>query len=124
MSFLFARELTFVLAFKVLRATSQGHLEYLVQWKGFTREEREWKMSAELTHAKEAVADFHRLHPAAPRPLTIKLRLRRFENFTTPNSVPRHLFNWGDGTFERTEFRDNRKGNDEEEWFDALEQQP
>ena len=102
----------------------RGHLEYLVQWKGFPREEREWKTSAELTHAKEAVADFHRLHPAAPRPLTIKLRLRRLENFTTPNSVPRHLFNWEDGTFERTEFRDNRNDNDEEEWFDALEQQP
>ena len=99
-----------------------GHLEYLVQWKGFPREEREWKTSAELCHAKEAVADFYRLHPAAPRPF-IKLCLRRLENLTTPTSILRHLFDWENGTFDRVERQYDKDGDDkEEEWFDALEQ--
>ncbi|KAG1884421.1 hypothetical protein F4604DRAFT_1522316, partial [Suillus subluteus] len=70
-------------------------LEYLVHWKGFPREEREWLKSSELQHASEAVAEFHRNHPAKPRPMpTMKLRFRRFENFTVPNHIPRYLFNW------------------------------
>jgi len=102
----------------------RGRLEYLVQWKGFPREEQEWKTTAELSHAKEAVADFHRLHPASPRPMpTIKLRFRRLENFTAPNPMPHHLFNWENGTFERDECQRN-DSQEKEEWFDALEQQP
>lgn len=79
----------------------RGHLEYLMQWKGFPHEEHKWKMSAKLCHAKEAIVDFHHLHPAALHPLTTKLRLCCLENFTTPASIPQHLFNWENGTFKR-----------------------
>ncbi|KIJ10927.1 hypothetical protein PAXINDRAFT_24616, partial [Paxillus involutus ATCC 200175] len=75
-------------------------LEYLVHWRGFPREEREWKTARELDHAKDAVADFHRLHPAKPRPMpTMRLRFQRLENLTVPTHIPHYLFNWEDGTF-------------------------
>ncbi|KAF8121166.1 hypothetical protein EV363DRAFT_1113202, partial [Boletus edulis] len=71
-----------------------------VHWKGFPREEREWKKASELVHAKQAVTDFHRVHPARPRPTpTMHLRFRPIENFTRPTHVPRRLYNWEDGTF-------------------------
>jgi transposase InsO family protein len=100
----------------------RGHLEYLVHWKGFPREEREWKTARELDHAKDVVADFHRLHPAKPRPMpTMRLRFQRLENLTVPTHIPRYLFNWEDGTFERDE---SRRRVEDEIWFDALEEQP
>ncbi|KAF8844769.1 hypothetical protein BDN67DRAFT_880565, partial [Paxillus ammoniavirescens] len=75
-------------------------LEYLVRWKGSPLEEHEWKRASELAHAKDVVADFHRAHPAKPRPMpTMKLRFRELRNFTIPNHIPRHLFNWENGTF-------------------------
>jgi len=95
----------------------RDHLEYLVRWKGFPLEEREWKKASELTHAKEVVAEFHRAHPAKPRPMpTMKLRFRRLRNLTTPTDIPHYLFNWEDGTFERDEAR--------EVWYDAFEELP
>ena len=95
-------------------------LEYLVNWKGFPREEREWKKASELQHAPEAIADFHRNHPAKPHPMpTMKLRFRRLENFTVPDHIPRYLFDWEKGVFERNE-RLERK----ERFFDALDDQP
>ena len=45
-------------------------------------------LERQLSHTKEAVANCHCLHPAAPRPLTTKLRLRHLENFTTSDSIP------------------------------------
>ena len=102
----------------------RGHLEYLVQWKGFPHKEQEWKTTAELNHAKEAVADFHHLHPASPCPMpTIKLCFCCLENFTAPYPIPHYLFNWEDGTFEHDEHQCNNS-HEEEEWFNALEQQP
>lgn len=57
----------------------RGQLEYLTRWKGFPREEREWRRGAELVHARDAVADFHRAHPVKPRPIpTIRLRSSSF----------------------------------------------
>jgi len=102
----------------------RGRLEYLVQWKGFPHEEREWKTTAELSHAKEAIADFHHLHPASPRPMpTIKLHFRHLENFTVPNPLPHHLFNWENGTFERNKSHQD-DNYEKEEWSGTLEEQP
>ena len=45
------------------------HLEYLIHWKGYPEEERTWEPAGNLTHAKEAIADFHQMKPQAPRKL-------------------------------------------------------
>lgn len=46
----------------------RGNVEYLIHWKGFPREENEWKKASELTNAPDAIKDFHQRHPMAPRP--------------------------------------------------------
>ena len=50
-------------------------IEYLVSWKGYPTEENEWIKESNLTNAPDAIRDFHRSHPTAPRPEK-KLRLR------------------------------------------------
>ena len=40
-------------------------LEYLIHWKGYPEEERTWEPAGNLTHAKEAIADFHQTMPQA-----------------------------------------------------------
>jgi len=51
---------------------SRGHLQYLVKWKGYP-EHREWTWEPlhNLTHADQAVGDFHKSHPSAPRPVNM-----------------------------------------------------
>ena len=41
-------------------------LEYLIHWKGYPEEECTWEPAGNLTHAKEAITDFHRMMPQAP----------------------------------------------------------
>ena len=43
-------------------------LQYYVKWKGYGAEENSWQPKEHLTNAPEMVAEFHRLHPEAPRP--------------------------------------------------------
>ena len=43
------------------------HLEYLVQWKGWSETDRTWEPASNLGNADDAVRDFHVAHPAAPR---------------------------------------------------------
>ena len=45
----------------------RGLIEFLVHWKGFPREENEWKKESELSHAKDSIRNFYQLHPTAPR---------------------------------------------------------
>ena len=79
----------------------RDHLEYLVHWKGFPREEREWKKSTELEHARDAVTDFHRAHPAKPRPMpTMHLRFQPLDNSARLDHTTGQLYNWKNGTFE------------------------
>ena len=47
----------------------RNKLQYLVHWKGYPVSERTWEPAAHMAHAQELVADFHRKHPSAPRPL-------------------------------------------------------
>jgi hypothetical protein len=42
-------------------------LQYLVSWKGYGPEENSWEPAENLENAPEAVAEFHRSHPKAPR---------------------------------------------------------
>ena len=45
------------------------HLEYLIHWKGYPEEERTWEPAGNLTHAKEAIAEFYQNMPQAPQKL-------------------------------------------------------
>src|ERR1700686_3908514 len=56
-----------VLDSKVVR----GRLLYLVDWVGYSPEERTWEPSEYLEGAADAVADFHRRHPNRPSPSDI-----------------------------------------------------
>ena len=79
----------------------RDHLEYLVHWKGFPREEHEWKKSADLQHARDAMADFHRAHPAKPWPMpTMRLRFQPLTDSVQLDRVTGQLYNWKNNTFE------------------------
>ena len=41
-------------------------LEYLIHWKGYPEEEHTWEPAGNLTHAKEAIVEFHRNMRQAP----------------------------------------------------------
>ena len=45
------------------------HLEYLIHWKGYPEEEHTWEPAGNLTHAKEAIAEFYQNMPQAPQKL-------------------------------------------------------
>ena len=79
----------------------RDHLEYLVHWKGFPRKECEWKKSADLQHARDAVADFHRAHPAKPRPMpTMHLCFQPLADSVQLDCITGQLYNWKNDTFE------------------------
>jgi transposase InsO family protein len=44
----------------------RGKLKYLVQWEGYSQDERTWEPAEHLQHAVNAVADFHLRHPNRP----------------------------------------------------------
>ena len=72
-------------------------LQYLVQWVGYGSEENTWEPEPNVQHAADAVAEFHRLHPGAPRRIAAvfeSLPFQRYENFTESNWAPPE---WEDG---------------------------
>ena len=44
----------------------RGRLQFLIKWKGYSREHDSWEYATEV-HAPKLVADFYGKHPAAPR---------------------------------------------------------
>lgn len=84
----------------------RGVLKYLVHWEGYPRSEETWEPASQLTHAQEAVKDFHKQYPSAPRPKPEQLRFIALEHLARPTEpsrmYPAWLFNWEDGVYERT----------------------
>ena len=79
-----------------------GRLEYLVKWKNYPVEESTWEPAENLSNAKREMQKFHKANPSAPRRL-VKVRdieYRRWENHMQIK-VPKWLFGWEDGKFER-----------------------
>jgi hypothetical protein len=64
----------------------RGKLEFLVKWEGYTDEENTWEPEANVEHAKEAVKDFYKKHPSAPRRISMAifkdLTFKTYENDT------------------------------------------
>ena len=79
----------------------RGHLEYLVKWKNYPREDASWEPKDNLTNAQEILDEFHKKFPNAPRWIRKNdLEFRRYENFTKPD-IPKTLYGWEDSKFER-----------------------
>src|SRR6202008_1710536 len=57
-------------------------LEYLMHWKGYPSEEDTWEPEKNVAHSPEAIADFHRRYPSAPRRINAVLNFRPYENLT------------------------------------------
>ena len=68
----------------------RGRLRYLVKWKGWEdRPDWTWEPLSSLTHADEAIAEYHKKHPSAPRP--IDLSLLHFVKIPSLSSRRSHL---------------------------------
>lgn len=83
----------------------KGKLQYLVNWKGYPKEERTWEDASNLKNSPELVEKFHRENPSAPRRITKKLRFIPYENFTEPSG---RIFDWTAGKF-KASYSPNRR---------------
>ena len=64
----------------------RGKLQFLVKWTGYN--EPSWQPESDVKNAKDAVTEFYRLHPGAPRHLRIPSRhLRPLFHLTEPSST-------------------------------------
>jgi hypothetical protein len=75
----------------------RGQLKYLIQWKGYPeRHEWTWEPLANLENAQDAIKDFHRAHPSAPRPTNLDaFTFTPIQNFTEP--PPNNIPSWNEG---------------------------
>lgn len=71
----------------------RGNLQFLVKWKGYAEEDDSWEPAGELLAAEDAIRDFYKKNPGAPRPMddvAERLRLQRITYFTEfPKPPPR-----------------------------------
>ncbi len=94
---------------KTRRGSRTGRLEYLVKWKGYPNEEATWETADNLEHAHRKVQAFHKKKPSAPRPTSIPADFfQRYHNHTDP-VIPKKLFGWEDGKFDKDYLRNMDK---------------
>ena len=84
------------------RLKGRNSLQYLVKWKGYPHEESTWEPAANLENAADAIREFHRKHPSAPKRISAltfsSLKFRPYENFTeVPQSQLDSLHDWTQG---------------------------
>jgi len=71
-------------------------LQYLVNWKGYPKEERTWEKATELKKVQKKIDDFHKRNPSAPRPTPKELQFMYHDKLTQP-IFKQKLFNWTTG---------------------------
>ena len=49
-------------------------LEYLIDWTGYSPDERTWEMATDVANAAQALEDYHREYPNRPSPRDIQGR--------------------------------------------------
>src|ERR1700743_1740362 len=49
----------------------KGGIRYLVRWKGYGPGDDTWEPMANLSNSQDAIVDFHRLHPEAPKHISM-----------------------------------------------------
>ena len=75
---------------------SRGRLRYLVKWKGYPeRHHWTWEPLSNLTHADEAITEFHSSHPAAPR--RVNKNDFTFVPIPPPDTIPQPVAEWTNG---------------------------
>ena len=71
----------------------RGNLQYLVKWLGYSDEENSWEPAGELLAAEDAIRNFYKKNPGAPRPMdniAKQLRLQTLQYVTEfDRPVPR-----------------------------------
>ena len=79
----------------------KGGILYLVRWKGYGPKGDTWEGIRNLGNAKEAVAEFHRRHPEAPRRVAAadfaSFPWQTYENLTVSDTP----YAWEDGRYGR-----------------------
>ena len=53
---------------------SRRQLQYLVHWRGFDVSEDSWEPASTMSHATEAIAEFHERYPSKPKPRRSRAR--------------------------------------------------
>ena len=79
----------------------RGGIKYLVRWAGYGPQGDTWEGVSNLKHATEAIKDFHKAHPEAPKKISAiafaSLPWQKYENLTEA-STP---YAWEEGRYGR-----------------------
>src|SRR6201999_2701125 len=77
----------------------KGGIRYLVRWKGYGPGDDTWEPMANLNNSQDAIADFHRLHPEAPK----RISMQEFANIpwqTLDNATQGFtMYAWEEGKY-------------------------
>jgi hypothetical protein len=76
-------------------------VQFLVKWKGYTKEHNSWEPQKNLSNAQEKIKDFYKRNGGAIRKIRKEdfdnIPWRKIENYTSGNiDQKKVLFNWID----------------------------